>query len=312
MSIDTAGVLLDVTIAAVLVALAWRCVTTADRFESVALFIGGGLMMAIAWSRLNSPDLALAEAALGAGVMGALLVAAWAETPHVRPRKDGGITVAFGVAVAAMLLTAAGLVPLLDGEASLANAANASLPQTGVTHPVTAVLVDFRAIDTLLELCVLLAALVATWQLGRAHRLLPAPLRGTLFVTAARIVLPMLLMLAGALLWRGASAPGGAFQAGAVLAAAGVLLLLTTPAGKAPALLGYYRIGASLGVLAFLGLGLVMIAINGGFLDWPASSAGALVLLAEAGATVAIGLTLTLLVVGGRPDSGRRDPGDAS
>ena len=175
-----------------------------------------------------------------------------------------------------------------------------------MSHPVTAVLVDFRALDTLLELCVLLAALMATWQLGPARPLLRRRLRGPVFVTYARIVLPLLVMLAGALLWRGAASPGGAFQAGATLAAAGVLLLLVTPAGGAPALDLVYRVGASLGVLAFLGLGLGMVLVTGRFLDWPPAAAGALVLAAEAAATVAIGLTLTLLVAGGRPVACKR------
>ena len=96
-----------------------------------------------------------------------------------------------------------------------------------------------------------------------------------------------------------------AFQAGASLAAAGVLLMLANPAGRAPALSWTYRICATLGVLTFLGLGLGVVVFTGPFLDWPASHAGILILVAETAATVAIAITLALLVVGGRPVSAR-------
>ncbi len=306
MGADAAALALDVILAATVVALGWRCVITSDRFEAVTVFIGIGLVMAIAWTRLDAPDLALAEAALGAGLNGALLLAAWAETRGIED-GEGDRRVLLPVILAATTVTVAGagLAPLLGAEAGLAAEVASRIDRTGVTHPVTAVLIDFRAFDTLLELCVLLAALAATWQLGAARALLRGKLRGPVFVAYVRIALPLLVVLGAALLWRGATSPGGAFQAGATLAAAGVLLLLASPAGRAPAFALTYRICASLGVLAFLGLGAGVVAFTGRFLDWPVSHAGALVLAAEAAATVAIATTLALLVVGGRPVTAR-------
>lgn len=52
-------------------------------FKSVVMFIIFGLFMAIAWIRLGSPDVALAEAAIGAGVTGALMLDA---VGHLRKR----------------------------------------------------------------------------------------------------------------------------------------------------------------------------------------------------------------------------------
>ena len=43
------------------------------------------------------------------------------------------------------------------------------------------------------------------------------------------------------------------------------------------------------------------MTVTGRVLDWPPPAAGALVLAAETAAMLAIGLTLALLVVGGRP-----------
>jgi uncharacterized MnhB-related membrane protein len=61
-----------------LLGLAWRAMTCADLFKAIVLFIAFGLLMALAWVRLDAPDVALAEAAIGAGLTGALLLAALA------------------------------------------------------------------------------------------------------------------------------------------------------------------------------------------------------------------------------------------
>lgn len=61
-----------------LLGLAWRAMACADLFKAIVLFIAFGLLMALAWVRLDAPDVALAEAAIGAGLTGALLLAALA------------------------------------------------------------------------------------------------------------------------------------------------------------------------------------------------------------------------------------------
>lgn len=43
-------------------------------FRSVVLFVVFGLLLAITWTRLQAPDLALAEAAIGAGLTGVLFL----------------------------------------------------------------------------------------------------------------------------------------------------------------------------------------------------------------------------------------------
>jgi uncharacterized MnhB-related membrane protein len=58
--------------------LAWRALASPDLFKAIVLFVAFGLFMALAWVRLEAPDVALAEAAIGAGLTGALLMAALA------------------------------------------------------------------------------------------------------------------------------------------------------------------------------------------------------------------------------------------
>jgi multisubunit Na+/H+ antiporter MnhB subunit len=109
-------------------------------------------------------------------------------------------------------------------------------------------------------------------------------------------------MVAGYLLWVGAHAPGGAFQGGSVLGAAGVLLLLVgwrlgTRFVGLP-----LRITLVFGVGIFVSAGVVFILLGRQFLEYPPSFAGVLILLIEAAATLSIGITLAALFLGGRPE----------
>lgn len=54
--------------------LAWLLLSTPHLFKAIVLFIVLGLLMALTWGRLQAPDVALAEAAIGAGLTGALLL----------------------------------------------------------------------------------------------------------------------------------------------------------------------------------------------------------------------------------------------
>ena len=68
------GLAFDLVLAASLLWSAWRALASPNLFQCVVLFIVFGLLMTIAWARLAAPDIALAEAAIGAGLTGALLL----------------------------------------------------------------------------------------------------------------------------------------------------------------------------------------------------------------------------------------------
>ena len=198
----------------------------------------------------------------------------------------------------AVLLIAAMLelpAPVVD----LPAAVGARLGESGVVHPVTAVLLNFRGYDTLLEIAVLLLALLAMLSVrphgakggeGRPARAEPA-LR-----MLARIAAPPMSVVAVYLLWAGALRPGGAFQAGAVLAAAAVLLHLAglLPAWRGPGVL--LRLALAAGFLIFLAVAAALLA-NGALLRYPPEHAGALILLIEAALSVSLGLMLAGLLL---------------
>ena len=74
----------DLILAATLLGLAWKVLATRDLFKAVVVFIAFGLLMALSWVRLKAPDIALAEAAIGTGLTGVLLLDAVA---HLEGRR---------------------------------------------------------------------------------------------------------------------------------------------------------------------------------------------------------------------------------
>ncbi|WP_051215793.1 Na(+)/H(+) antiporter subunit B [Ferrimonas futtsuensis] len=82
--------LLDGLLGTGLFCLAWQALISQDLFRAIVLYINFGLLMALAWVRLSAVDIALAEAAIGAGLTGALLLAALARLKA----DDGGSSTA--------------------------------------------------------------------------------------------------------------------------------------------------------------------------------------------------------------------------
>jgi energy-converting hydrogenase B subunit D len=88
----------DLLLVTALLGLAWQVMASRDLFKAVVLFIAFGLLMALAWVRLQAPDIALAEAAIGTGLTGALLLDAVGHLEVGRrgrgkkktPSKEGG------------------------------------------------------------------------------------------------------------------------------------------------------------------------------------------------------------------------------
>ena len=300
-----------------IVGLAWASLATTDERRSVILFMAFGLVLAVAWARLLAPDVALAEAAIGAGLSGALLLAAARKQPRLlspgstrgsRHLDGANVSVVSRWAVTLLSAALAGTLAwaLLHAFSStphdmLPRAISGNLASSGVSNPVTAVLLNFRAYDTLLELAVLLTAVLGIFALGQATPgYQPA---GPVFDGLVRWLVPVLILTAGYLLWVGAHAPGGAFQAGAILAAAGVVLRL---AGRSRIGLpdGFMlRVVMAAGVGVFLLVGLTLLLLGRSFLDYPPAWAGTLILLIETAAMLSIAATLLLAFVGGQPQS---------
>jgi multicomponent K+:H+ antiporter subunit A len=260
--------------------LAVTCValvlTHHQRFQAVVLLGAVGLVTAVAFLGHSAPDLALTQIAVEI-VSTVLLLMGLALLPAVTPRessvarrsRDAMLALAAGGGMAWL----AWLVLTRDHDAISWFFIDKSVPEGGGANVVNVILVDFRGYDTWGEITVLavagLGALAllqglrvrrqATDEAGRHYSYAQPPL---MLRTAAQLLLPLTLVAAVYLFWRGHGLPGGGFVAGLVTAVALVLQSMALGRQRAEALLGTaggrrysLLIALGLAIAAFTGLG---------------------------------------------------------
>jgi multisubunit Na+/H+ antiporter MnhB subunit len=321
----------DLALVLTLLVVAWQVLFTRALFKGIVLFIAFGLLVSLAWVRLAAPDIALAEAAIGSGITGALLLSAlgrmrrmerrWIEeedpSTSAPPRTHSPVNPTapvkmyryrrywgwfplklFALFLAFILGWAVLSLPHVPG---LAGEVMEHLPQSGVTNPVTAVLLNLRGYDTLLEVSVLLLAVVGVWAFSKTMTGRFYNPHSDVLMALVRFNLPIMVIAAGYLLWAGADRPGGAFQAGAVLGGAGVLWLLSEARRPFTQWIWALRLGVSIGLLVFIFIGVFVMFGEGHFLEYPPGWAKTLILIIEGAAMISIGLILASMFLGGRP-----------
>lgn len=299
--------LLDVLLAGGLVLLALHIATAREDRNAIVAFVSFGLLVALAWLRLASIDVALTEAAVGSGVTGLLLLRAEARlrdsAAAPAPQRIATAASAGLCAVVAAALAAVVVLYAPVPAPTLASQAAAPLPALGLGNPVTAVLLAYRALDTLLEMVVLAAALLAVWSLAPNAAWRQAPTLAAVeppppLVFLARVLPPFGILIGIYVAWVGAAAPGGAFPAGTVIAAMWILAMIAGLA--APPATGDtgLRIVLSAGAGLFILVGIVGALAGAGFLGYPQAFAKPLMVAVEAALTLSIAATLGLILAG--------------
>jgi multisubunit Na+/H+ antiporter MnhB subunit len=301
---------LTLALVGLLMALAVWTLVARDTFAAVSGFVPYGLLLTLAWLQLRAVDVAMTEAAIGAGLTGVLLIAAaarlrpteapaWAERPGLPTRVLAAIVSA---AVAAGIGACVLLLP--DPAPTLAPAVAQNIASTGVGNPITAVLMSFRAMDTLLEAVVLLLGLIGVWSLApdRAWggRPGPAPTEdpNSILGYLARVLPPIGIVVGVYILWVGADLPGGKFQGATVLAAMWLLVMMAG-ISDAPAVdRTWVRLALAGGPAVFIAIGLLGTGIAGAFLGYPEGFAKPLIVVVEAALLPSLAVTLALLLTG--------------
>ena len=68
---------IDILLCVAVLVIASAMFLVKQSFTAIVLFISLGLVITLCWIQLNAIDVAIAEAAIGAGLTGAMLLAAW-------------------------------------------------------------------------------------------------------------------------------------------------------------------------------------------------------------------------------------------
>lgn len=301
------SVWLALAICALLVGLAVAVVVMRNSFAAVCAFIAYGLLATMAWLQLRGVDVALTEAAIGGGLTGALLIGAVVR-PRGAPEPPGakpvtvllaaiaglGVAGALSAVVLAMPVPAPTLAPLVAE----------NLDVTGVANPITAVLLAFRSMDTLLEAIVLLFAVVGVWSLapdaswpGRPGWRESAPPNGILAFLAG-LLAPIGLVAGAYVFWVGADAPGGKFQGATILAAMWLLLMAAGLADAPRVGSRWLRAALVAGPMTFIVIGAFGIGSAGAFLGLAPAIAKPLIIVIELALLPTLTLILALLIPG--------------
>ncbi len=303
----SAALILDACLVLLVLAVAVWTIAARETFPAIAGFVSYGLLLAIVWVRLSSVDVALTEAAIGGGATGVLLLGAAARLTDRAGRRPAGIGLRIMAGALCLAITAAlafVILTLPDPAPTLAPQAVAGLPATGVGNPITAVLVAYRGIDTLLEKIVLLLAVIGVWCLtpDDSWGALPAPWgtarQDDAIVLLARLLAPVGVVVGVYIVWVGADDPGGAFQGGTILAAMWLLVMMAGLIAPLPATSRRLRRVLVAGPALFLAVAFAGFAMSGDFLSYPPAYAKWLIKLIEAALTLSIAAMVGVLVIG--------------
>jgi multisubunit Na+/H+ antiporter MnhB subunit len=301
---------LDIGLALLVFAVAFWTIVARGAFAAVVGYVVYGLLLSIVWVRLFAVDVALTEAAIGSGVTGVLLIGAAARlrgAETVAAEENPGRALRLFAACFCLLVTAAlasVVLMLPDPGPTLAPEAAQRLAETGLGNPVTAVLIAYRAFDTMLEKVVLVLAVLGVWSLaadrywggapGEARAARPEPTLAFL----AQVLPPLGILVGIHVFWVGANEPGGAFQGGAILAAMWMIVMMArlTEAPQVDAF--WLRLLVVAGPVVFLAAGVAGAVVAGGFFAYPPGLAKPVILFIETFMTLTIAVTLPMLVAG--------------
>ena len=301
---------LNAGVALLILALAAFAIIARDLFAAAVGFIAYGLLLTLVWVQLQGLDVALIEGAVGGGLTGALMINAASRLRQteaaVRGERPGAPTRMLALLLSAMVAAAlaACVLALPEPAPTLAPQVAANMAAAGVGNPVTAVLLAFRAMDTLLEAIVLIFALIGVWSLapdrvwgGRPGARYDADPDGIL-AYVARILPPIGIIVGIYIFWVGADHPGGKFQGATILAAMWLLAMRAGLTDAPPVDRKWLRIALVAGPAAFFAIGLAGTVTAGAFLAYPDGYAKVLILAIEWALLPSLALTLFLLMAG--------------
>ena len=219
----------DVLIVLIIIAGAIAATLARSTMSAVLALGAVGYGVAMTFLGFGAPDLAMTQFSVETlTVLIYVLVFRHFRTlgelsPRLVRARDGLIAIGIGVFISGLLLSVA--------TTETAPRLREYFAEFGPTlghgrNIVNVILVDFRALDTLGEITVLATAAIGVRGLlrfgadGRLGHKPVEPVDSPIFRTAARLLMPLLLLFSVFLLLRGHNQPGGGFVGGLVAAAA--------------------------------------------------------------------------------------------
>lgn len=183
-------------------------------------------------------------------------------------------------------------------ENSLENMVTQEMTNSKITHEITSILLDFRSLDTLLEVAVIFLALIGIKTISPLFRYKPLSFPLLITDTYVSLIFPVIVIVAFYILTSGAYQSGGAFQASAILAGGFIIIRLTKPdyLNNIKELL--LRFFYSIGLLYFILIGIFTL-FNGNFLEYPKEYSYYLIVSIESFLTISLSVILANYFING-------------
>jgi multicomponent Na+:H+ antiporter subunit B len=274
------------------------------------------LLSALLFVVLDAVDVALTEAAIGAGISTILMLAAIAittdreKTPWHTPLLPLGVVIATG---AALIYGTLDMPHYGDPQAPVhQHVAPTYLHDTpaeiGVPNVVTSVLASYRGYDTLGEVTVIFTAGVGVLALlGYRTRGRNVQLRKLVVLRViAKLFFPLILLFALYVQFHGDYGPGGGFQAGVIFATGFILYALAFGLGNAQRVIPHrlLRIMVAVGILIYAGVGIESMLLGGKFLEYrvladdPVAGQQLGIMLIELGVGITVAAVILMIYYG--------------
>ena len=278
-----------------LVSTALATVFMRDLFAVIMLFGIYSLLSAGFFLNLSAPDVALTEAAIGAGISPILMLGTLALTrkksekkPKAKKSINGVLLPLFVVTItgATLIYATFDMPHFMDPEAPAHNHVaprylEQSYEEIHIPNVVSSVLASYRGFDTLGEVFVIFTAGIGVLALlgfladgsGRTYWQFAdtASLRHhNILHVISKILIPFILLYALYVQFHGEYSPGGGFQAGVLFATAFILYTMIYGLQAAYAVISPKVLYWSmvLGVLLYAGTGLASVFLGGNYLDY--------------------------------------------
>ena len=263
---------------------------------------------------LDAVDVALTEAAIGAGISTILILATVALTSDEEKAPQH-------TPLLPLLVVSATGAALIYGTLDMPHYGDPAAPvhshvapdylhttpaDIGVPNVVTSVLASYRGYDTLGEVTVIFTAGIGVlallgYRTRRRNIQGPGIRKLVVLRVIAKLFFPLILLFALYVLFHGDYGPGGGFQAGVIFATGFILYALAFGLGNSQRVIPHQllRIMMAIGVLIYAGVGIESMLLGGKFLEYrvlandPITAQHLGIMLIEVG----VGITVTAVML---------------
>jgi len=256
-----------------------------DLFAVVMLFGIYSLLSAAFFINLDAPDVALTEAAVGAGITTVLMLGTLALTGRTEKKSSHGVLLPL------VVVTVTGMA-LIYGTLDMPHFSDPDAPvhqhvapryiydspnETGVDNMVASVLASYRGYDTFGEVIVIFTAGIGVLAIlgfsakQRKREYKPSTMQHHMVLRViTQALIPLILLFGLYIQFHGDYGPGGGFQAGVIFAAAFILYAMIYSLDLAHRIISarLLLILMSAGALIYGGVGVVTMLLGGNYLDY--------------------------------------------